>query len=208
MNRRFSIDGETPGRLEARFEGTKIYVWFDGVHQTTLETSEDRKRGWTHTLDDGSTLEFRFIWRTGVREMAVLRNGEHVASSPSHPHNVLRSSSNTLLFLCGIMIVTAILSSNDDWFQWVFFAFYAAGAMLLRMRKRLGAAVIGIPLFLDLDLVVLAAFTMDVSASWIITRVLCDLLFVHFVVRAYLAANDARKLQPVTTSRTQPTTTE
>jgi hypothetical protein len=165
------------------------------VQQATLETSEDRKRGWTHTLDDGSTLEFRYIWRTGVREMAVLRNGQHVPSSPSHPHNVLRSSSNTMLFLCGIMIVTSLVGGGgDDWFRWVFFAFYASGALLLRMRKRLGAAVIGIPLFLDLDLIVLSALTTGVSTSWLITRVLGDFLFAHFVVRAYFAASDARKL--------------
>lgn len=194
MTKEYPLAGESPARLQLRFEQSKILILLDGVQQAVLSNAAERKRGWTTTLEDGSTLEYRWMRRLLLHEPAVLRNGKHIDSSPSHPAAMLRSASNGLFFLVALIIIPPFLrDARPDWLQWIFAAFYLIGAFLLRSGRRLGVALIALPLFIDLDLVVFAAITQSVAKSWLFTRVAGDLLFGQFAVRAYLAADDLRR---------------
>jgi hypothetical protein len=127
-------------------------------------------------------------------ELSVLRNGKHIDSSPSHPDRVLRSSANGMFMVSAFLIVAGAFGLWDrNWITFVFGCFYLAGAILLRRRRRLGAAVIAIPLFVDMDFLVLAAVVNGMNRSlW--TSLLLNLLFSTFVIRAYQAARDSREL--------------
>lgn len=195
--RKFAIDAEDPPRLELRFEGQQIHVWLDGNQEATLDGWAGFKKGWSKTLDDGRTLEVRTVRRAGLPEFSVLVDGEHTASSPSHPDRVLRNSSNVLLALSAFMILTGFTGTlNGFWLDVVFGVIYLIGALLLRARRRVGAAVIAIPMFIRLDIYLIAAFTQGISRGWIIDVVL-SLIFVSAVVRSYQAARDSQKLRPI-----------
>ena len=63
------------------------------------------KAGWSTQLADGSTLEVRSIRRVLLHELTILRDGEHIASSPSHPDRMLSSSANTLIVVSIWMLI-------------------------------------------------------------------------------------------------------
>ena len=130
-------------------------------------------------------------------ELSVLRNGLHVPSSPSHPDRMLRSSSNAILLVSAFLLVTAIFSSEGfAWLEILFSIFYIARGLLLRSGRRLGAVLISIPLFIRLDLLLLALFLQPVDRAWFIDLGL-SLLFTTFVVRSYQAARDSRAYRMV-----------
>ena len=191
---RFALGNENPPRLELRWEDAKPQVFLDGNHEATLDGFAGLKRGWSKQLEDGRTVELRTIRRGGFPELSVLIDGEHAASSPSHPETVLKRLSNVMLFVSALMIVFGI---SDGWARsWpaiVFAIFYIIGALVLRTGRRLGAAIIAIPLIIRLDLLVLVAFE-GIGWSWIIDLAV-NLLFASFVVRAWQAANETRLLR-------------
>jgi hypothetical protein len=196
----FPLADESPARLELRWEGLQAQVWFDGVHVTTLEGAAGLKEGWSAQLEDGRRLEVRTVRRTAFPELSVMIDGWHVPSSPSHPEKMLRTSANTMLGVSAFLIVTgAGRLWNYNWLDALFGLFYLIGALLLRQRRRLGAAVIAIPLFLSLDFLALAVFMGQVDRAWVI-RLAMNLLFVIFVVRAYQSARDSRAYRLRTTS--------
>jgi hypothetical protein len=191
---RFAIQDETPARLELHYEGAQVRVHLDGAHVGTLDGWRGMKEGWSTTLDDGSTLEVRTIRRALFPELSILRNGQHVASSPSHPEKMLRSTVTAMFILSAIVIVRGARSFGaGGWLDVLFGVFYVAGALLLRKRRRLGALFISVPLFIGLDLLLLAAFVGEVDRQWGISLV-ANLIFVFFVTRAYQAARDSRAL--------------
>lgn len=195
--RKFAIDAEDPPRLELRFEGQQIHVWLDGAQEATLDGWAGFKKGWSKTLDDGRTLEVRTVRRAGLPEFSVLVDGEHAASSPSHPDRVLRNSSNVLLAVSAFMIVTGFTGTmNGFWLDVVFGAMYLIGALLLRVRRRVGAAVIALPMFIRLDLLLIALFTQGLTGGWIFEFIV-TLIFLSAVVRSYQAARDSQKLRPI-----------
>jgi hypothetical protein len=99
-----------------------------------------------------------------------------------------------MLAVSAFLIVAGLMGIWDrNWISVVFGCFYLVGAILLRGRRRLGAAVIAIPLFLDLDFLLLAAFANGVDRSWW-TSLLLNLLFGTFVIRAYQAAKESREI--------------
>jgi len=188
------LSGESPPRLQLHWDAGTAYVIFDGGRVATLLGFPGLRKGWSTVLEDGSVLEVRSIRRVLFAELSVLRNGKHVESSPSHPDRVLRSSSNAMFALSAFLIFAGVFGLWDrNWITVVFGSFYLVGALLLRARRRLGAAVIAIPLFLDLDLLAFAAYAAGVDRSWW-TSVLLNLLFGTFVLRAYQAAKDSREL--------------
>jgi hypothetical protein len=195
---KFAIDNESPPRLELRWQGTDVHVHLDGTEVAVLAGWRGLKRGWSAELEDGSRLEVRTI-RRGlglIPELSVLRNGQHVPSSPSHPDKILRASSNAMLLVSVIVIVSGLRSfGSGGWLDAVLGLFYVAGALLLRNRRRLGAAVVAVPLFVRLDLLLLVAVLGQVDRSWFIDLAL-SLIFVSFVVRSYQAARDSRALRP------------
>jgi hypothetical protein len=192
---RYPLAGEEPARLELRWEGLDAHVYLDGAHAGTLRGSSGLKEGWSAQLDDGSRVEVRTIRRVLFPELSVLRNGLHVPSSPSHPDRMLRSCSNAIFIVSAFLLVTAIFSSEGfAWLDVLFSMVYFAGGLLLRNRRRLGAAVISIPLFIRLDLLLIALFVQPVDRAWFIELGL-NLLFTIFVVRSYQAARDSRAYQ-------------
>jgi hypothetical protein len=198
---RFPLDDEQPPRLELRWEGSRAQVFLDGTQQATLDGFAGLKKGWSSVLEDGSTLEVRTIRRAGFSELAVLRNGQHVRSSPSHPEKVLRTSSNVLLALSIFLLITGIAGMwGRNWIDVVFGAMYLIGALLLRNRRRLGAAVTAIPLFLKLDLLLIVAFAEGIDRAWGVD-VFFSLLFFSFVVRSYQAARETQLLALAPVSR-------
>lgn len=191
---KFAIGHEDPARLELHFEGLQTHVHLDGAQVATLEGTRGLRDGWSTVLDDGSRLEVRTIRRAGLPELSVLRDGQHVASSPSHPDKMLRTTSNVMLAVSAFVIVSGVFGfRGGGWLDVLFGLCYLAGALLLRKRRRLGAAIIAIPLFIRLDLLLLVAFSGQVDRAWLIDLVL-NLIFVSFVVRAYQAARDSRAL--------------
>lgn len=100
-----------------------------------------------------------------------------------------------LLALSAFMIGTGLLGiSGRTWIEAVFGVFYLIGALLLRGRRRLGTVVIAIPLFINLDFLLLSAIAGEADRGWVVDLVLC-LLFLTFVVRSYQAARDSQLLR-------------
>jgi hypothetical protein len=190
---RFAISGEDPPRLELRWEGLQAAVYLDGVHVTTLDGARGLKQGWSAQLEDGAQVEIRSVRRVLFPELSVLRNGKHVQSSPSHPDKMLRSSSNTMIILSVFLLGAAVMSGGQGyaWLDVLFSLLYFIGALLLRRGRRLGAAVIALPLFIRLDILLLALFVQPVDRMWLIELAL-SLLFATFVIRSYQAARDSR----------------
>ena len=193
-SQRFAIAGEDPPRLELRWDGLQAHVHFDGADVATLDGARGLRQGWSTQLEDGSRLEVRTVRRLLLPELAVLRNGQHVPSSPSHPERMLRSSSNALLLLSVFLLVTAIFSGGEGyaWLDILFSVLYFIGALLLRKGRRLGAAVIALPLFIRLDILLLAAFVQPIDRTWLIELAL-SVIFATFVIRSYQAASDSRR---------------
>lgn len=192
---RFPLAGETPPRLELRWKGSQARVYLDGNHETTIDGFAGMKRGWSKQLEDGRTIEVRTIRRGGFPELSVLLDGEHLPSSPSHPEKVLRTSSNVMLGLSAFVIFTGISDGWERaWLEIVFGVFYVIGALLLRSGRRLGAAVIAVPLFIRLDLLLLVAIFDRVDWSWFVDVAL-NLLFATFVVRSWQAARETQLLR-------------
>jgi hypothetical protein len=189
----FPLNGESSARLELRWDGAKAQVYFDGAHAATLDGPSGFKKGWSTQLGDGSTLEVRSIRRVLFPELSILRNGEHVSSSPAHPDRMLKSSTNALFAVSIFLIVAGAFSLwGRHWIAAVFGLFYLAGALLLRKRYRIGAAVIALPVIIELDLLLLAAIG-GIDRRWVIDFLL-NLFFLTFVVRSYQAARDSRSI--------------
>lgn len=199
MKKEFSIDGETPARLVTNIDGMRIDLYFDGVHQATLDSADERKRGWSTQLEDGSTLEYRWVRRVGWPEPVILRDGRHIASSPSHPHKILKSHSNTMLFLSALWIVPALLYEQGvDWIELGFGIFFLIAAVLYRKQRRLGVVFAVIPTFLGLDIQLFVLFTNTGSLREVLFRSFALLFLGRFAVRAYFAAAEAQKMPLVT----------
>jgi len=192
---RFPLHDENPPRLELRWEGSQGHVYFDGAHAATLDGFAGLKKGWSTELEDGRRLELRMIRRVLFPELSVLVDGQHVASSPSHPDRMLRSSSNALLFLSAFVILMGFRAGGVAAVVDVAFGVcYLIGALLLRARRRLGAAVIAVPLFVEFDLTLLTAFLGTFERRWWVDIVL-NLVFATFVIRSYQAARDSRLMR-------------
>jgi hypothetical protein len=100
-----------------------------------------------------------------------------------------------LLALSVFLLATGLLAMwGRHWIDAVFGATYLIAALLLRNRRRLGAAVAAIPLFIKLDLLLISAFTSGIDRAWAIDVAL-NLLFFTFVVRSYQAARDSQSLE-------------
>jgi hypothetical protein len=194
----FALGEEQPPRLELRWDGTQAHIFLDGAQTATLDGFSGLKKGWSTTLEDGSRLEVRTIRRPLFSELSVLRDGQHIRSSPSHPDRMLRSCSNVLLALSVFLLVAGIFGLwGRDWIDATFGGIYLGAAVLLRNRRRLGAAVAAVPLFIKLDFLLIEAFAAGIDRPWAIDLAL-NLLFATFVVRAYRAyqaAHDSRSLQ-------------
>jgi len=191
---RFPLEGETPPRLEVRWEGTTAHVFFDGERVASLHGASGLKSGWATQLPDGSTLEVRAIRRVLLPELSILRNGEHIASSPSHPHRMLSTSANMLIVLSLWMIIAGVVHiGGRNWVTATVGGFYLIGALFLRGRRRIGAVIVAIPMFLELDLLILAGLRSGISWRWAVD-VLLTAIFGTFVLRSYQAARDSRRL--------------
>jgi hypothetical protein len=191
---RYPIENESPARLELRWSGLEAQVYFDGEHAATLDGAAGLKQGWSKDLEDGRKVEIRTVRRGGLPELSVLLNGEHVPSSPSHPDKILRTSSNALLALSAFMIGTGALGIwGRTWIEALFGIFYLIGAIFLRNRRRLGAAIIAIPLFVNLDILLFSAFSRQIDRRWFFDLAL-RIIFATFVVRSYQAARDSQLL--------------
>jgi hypothetical protein len=194
----FSLHGEIPARLELRWQGATANVYFDSKHVTSLHGSNGLRTGWSTLLEDGSTIEVRAIRRVLLPELSILRNCQHVASSPFHPDLVLVTSSNVLLAVSAFMLIAGTLGLwGRHWMTAVFGAVYLIGALVLRARRKLGAIIIAVPLFLEFAFLVWSAITAGVSGRWAVDLFL-NLVFARFVVRSYQAAHDSRSLREST----------
>jgi hypothetical protein len=191
----FPLQGESPARLQLHWDAGTAYVYLDGDRVAEILGLPGMRKGWSTVLEDGSSLEVRSIRRVVFPELSVLRNGRHLESSPSHPDVILRSSANVMFVVSALMIVTGVFGIwGRNWIAVLFGCFYLAGAFLLRARRRLGTALIAIPLFLDLDFLVLDALTTGLDRSFWITLAV-NLMFATFVIRSYQAANESRQLR-------------
>src|ERR1700682_1811603 len=187
---RFSLEGETPARLELRWEGTTAHVFLDGEHASSLMGPAGLRRGWSVRLQDGSTLEVRAIRRALFPELSILRNGRHVASAPSHPNRMLVASSTSLIALSAFMLIAGALGVwGRSWISALFGAIYLLGALVLRARRPLGAAIIAVPLFINLGFLAGSAMTAGIGRRWTFDFLLA-VMFATFVLRSYQAARD------------------
>ena len=192
---RFSLDGEQPARLELRWEGSTAGVYLDGVHQSDLQGLAGLKEGWSTVLADGRHLELRAIYRVGLPELSVLLNGQHVASSPSHPMKILASASNALIGLSAFLIVAGIVGMwGRDWLSAAVGFFYLAGGLLIRKKFTAGIVFVAIPVVFGLLELVVGIYSGGFSGRWV-TNLTLDLLFLTFIVRAVAAMRDARALE-------------
>jgi hypothetical protein len=111
-------------------EGLQALVYLDGVHVATLDGAHGLKQGWSAQLEDGAQVEIRSIRRVLFPELSVLRNGQHVQSSPSHPDKMLRSSSNAMIILSVFLLGGAVMSGGQGyaWLDVLFSLLYFIGA--------------------------------------------------------------------------------
>ena len=153
------------------------------------------KGGWSTTVEDGSTIEVGWRRRVLIPEFSVLRSGEHVSSSPSHPSRVLAASTGTLIFIGLLPILTGILAvPGKDWIAAGVGVCYVAGGLLALKRSYAGVVLCAAPLALRMVLT-LSRLLIEGLTWGLVAGGAMDLLFGVFLVRATMAIGDVRRLR-------------
>jgi hypothetical protein len=104
----YILDAESnPKRLEilnkAFWRGAS--VWLDGQEIGTAPDKQALLRGAEFQLPDGSTLKVRLIQSLMGSELHILRNGQPIPGSASHPETLVKSAYWVLYLIAVISLV-------------------------------------------------------------------------------------------------------
>lgn len=184
-------DGE-PERMLLTISGSNVHISLDGREVAALKGFAEMRQGWKATLDDGRIVEVRTVRRVLLPELSVLVDGRHAIDSPSSPRKMLRGSAEGLLIGGGIfalMTLTGRWSANA--YSITLQALQIAGALLLFRRLYLGLVLVGVALAADLLVIDIQLITApSLRLLWIVAA---RILFIAFLVRAFIALRDVRR---------------
>lgn len=184
-------EGEPP-RLRLEFQGTDVRVVLDDAEVAHLRGFAEMKRGWRTTLADGRTLEVRTLRPVLLPEISVLVDGRHAPDSPSHPGKMLRSSAQGLLGGAVIFVVLALMGRRTvNAYSITLETLQILGAVLLLRRMYLGLVLVAVTVLADILVLDLGLLT--APSAQLLWPMAARLLFVAFVVRAFIALRDVRR---------------
>lgn len=179
-------------RLRLEIDGTNIRIRLDGNEVAQLRGFREMKRGWKTTLDDGRRIEVCTQRRVLLPELSVLVNGRHAVDSPSSPSHMLRASAQGLLLggaLFVVMALTGRWTAND--YSITLQVLQVVGALLLFRRSYVGLLLVALALIADLFVIDLQLMLApSVRLLWIVAA---RLLFIAFIIRAFIALRDSRR---------------
>ena len=100
----YTLDPDNPKRLDISYKafwrGATVYL--DGQEIGTAPGKQELTRGQEFKLPDGSVLKLRLVQSLLGSELRVLRNGEPIPGSASHPETTVKTA-YWVLFLIGAL---------------------------------------------------------------------------------------------------------
>ena len=100
----YTLDPDNPKRLDivykAFWRGATVYL--DGKEIGTAPGKQELTRGQEFKLPDGSVLKLRLVQSLMGSELRILRNGQPIPGSASHPETTVKTAYWTL-FLIGAL---------------------------------------------------------------------------------------------------------
>jgi len=179
-------------RLRLEIDGTNIRIRLDGNEVAQLRGLGEMKRGWTTTLDDGRRIEVCTQRRVLLPELSVLVNGRHAVDSPSSPSHMLRASAQGLLFGGALFVVMALTGRwTANAYSIMLQVLQVVGALLLFRRSYVGLLLVALALIADLFVIDLQL--MLAPSARLLWIVAARLLFIAFMIRAFIALRDSRR---------------
>jgi len=108
----FTLDPDNPKRLDIVYKtfwrGTT--VWLDGQEIGTVPDKQDLLRGQEFRLPDGSTLKVRLVQSLMGSELHILRNGQPIPGSASHPETLLKTAYWVFFLIAAINILFGVVA--------------------------------------------------------------------------------------------------
>jgi hypothetical protein len=116
--KRFALQPGGAPRLEIswRYGFKDVVIKVDGLEIGRVSDPSELKLGREFALGDGSTLRVELVSKFHTRELRVLRNGEPLPGSSSHPQTIQRAAYGLLYAIAAftaIFGVAAIASHNE-----------------------------------------------------------------------------------------------
>jgi hypothetical protein len=154
----YTLDPENPKRLDISYKsfwrGATVYL--DGKEIGTAPDKQALLKGQAFKLPDGSTLKLKLIQRLTGSELHVLRNGQPIPGSASHPETAIKSAYWALLLIAAMNILFGVVARvlHVDMlaemgigdFSLAFGVLYVIFALLVR-RHSLPALYVAVALF-------------------------------------------------------------
>ena len=114
----YTLDPENPKRLDISYKmfwrGATVYL--DGKEIGTAPGKRELTQGQEFKLPDGSVLKLRLVQSLMGSELRILRNGQPIPGSASHPETTVKTSYWTLFLIgaLGILFGGASLGLHVD----------------------------------------------------------------------------------------------
>lgn len=108
----YTLDPDNPKRLDIAIVSfwRGATVWLDGQEIGTVEGKQELLKGHQFKLPDGSTLELRLIQSLLGSQLHVLRDGQPIPGSASHPETAVKTASWALFLIAGISILFGVVA--------------------------------------------------------------------------------------------------
>jgi hypothetical protein len=118
--KRFALEPGGAPRLEItwRYGFKDVVIKIDGLEIGRVNDPGELKLGRDFALADGSTLRVQLVSKFHSRELLVLRNGEPLPGSSSHPQTIQRAAYGILYTIAAFTAIFGVLavSSGDEKF--------------------------------------------------------------------------------------------
>jgi hypothetical protein len=103
----YTLDPDDPKRLDIVYKSMwrGATVLLDGQEIGTVPGKQELLRGQEFKLPDGSMLKLRLIQRLTGSELHILRDGQPIPGSASHPETAVKTAYWTLFLIAGISIL-------------------------------------------------------------------------------------------------------
>jgi hypothetical protein len=188
----YTLDPDNPKRLDIVYKSfwRGATVWLDGQEIGTVPGKQELLKGQEFKLPDGSMLKLRLIQRLTGSELHILRDGQPIPGSASHPETAVKTAYWALFLVAGISILfgvaTQLLHVNMlgemgiGGFSIFFGVAYAVLGYLVR-RHSLSAMYAGVALYAVDTILGLALTAMSGGVPGLFNILFRGLMFIPLV---------------------------
>jgi hypothetical protein len=160
----FTLEANGPQRLNIswRAQFKKVFVSLDGNTIGIIHDKKELSAGQEFRLPDGSSIRIQLVRILTELELQVLRNGQPLPGSASHPQTRLKRASQIIYWAAGacffISLLLVLFSSEpisfiDKVFPFILFGFVLIPLGFLVQRKALFALILAIFVWLGVGIV-------------------------------------------------------